>query len=66
MPFAAIIFVLIVVLVLPFLSLYNLTMIEELSVVMPPKKKVYIQSAQNQLILMALGLWAVSSSKLQF
>lgn len=66
MPFAAIIFILIVVLVLPFLSLYNLNMIDEIAMVLPPKKKIYIQSAQNQLILMVLGLWAVSSSKLQF
>lgn len=66
MPFAAIIFILIVVVILPFLSLYNLNIIDQLSIVLPPKKKIYIQSAQNQLILMAIGLWAVTSSKLEF
>lgn len=66
MPFAAIIFILIVVVILPFLSLYNLDIIDKLTVALPPKKKIYIQSAQNQLVLMAIGLWAVTSSKLEF
>lgn len=66
MPFAAIIFIIIVVVILPFLSLYNLNIIDKLTVVLPPKKKIYIQSAQNQLVLMAIGLWAVTSSKLNF
>lgn len=66
MPFVAIIFILIVVVILPFLSLYNLNIIDRLSVVLPPKKKIYIQSAQNQLVLMGIGLWAVTSSGLNF
>jgi membrane protease YdiL (CAAX protease family) len=66
MPFAAILFILIVVVILPFLSLYNLNIIDKITLALPPKKKIYIQSAQNQLVLMLLGLWAITSSKLEF
>jgi membrane protease YdiL (CAAX protease family) len=66
MPFVAILFIIIVVVILPFLSLYNLDVMDRFTITLPPKKKIYIQSAQNQLVLMALGLWAVSSTKLSF
>jgi hypothetical protein len=66
MPFAAIIFIIITVVILPFLSLYNFDMMDRFTITLPPKKKIYIQSAQNQLVLMALGVWAVTSTKLSF
>jgi membrane protease YdiL (CAAX protease family) len=62
MPLPVILFLIIVVVALPFLSLYNYDMIEKVEIALPPKKRIYLQSAQNQLFLAALAMWAASRS----
>jgi membrane protease YdiL (CAAX protease family) len=65
MPFAVILFLIIIVVALPFLSLYNFEMIEKIQLVLPPKKRIYLQSAQNQLLLAALAMWAASKADIE-
>ncbi len=63
MPFAVIFFLIITVVIVPFLSIYNLKMIDAIKeFAFPSKKKMYLQSAQNQIVLTVLALWAADAS----
>jgi membrane protease YdiL (CAAX protease family) len=66
MPFAVIFFLGIMVVAVPFLSIYNLKMIAAIrEMMMPDKKKMYLQSAMNQIFLTAVALWAAEASVIE-
>ncbi len=63
MPFSVILFLIIIVVAVPFLSIQNLKMLDAIKeIVLPNKQKLYIQSAVNQLFLTSIALWAADSS----
>jgi membrane protease YdiL (CAAX protease family) len=66
MPISVIIFLLLIVVAIPFLSIYNLKMIAVIKdMMMPNKSKMYFQSAMNQLFLTCIALWAADSSEIK-
>jgi membrane protease YdiL (CAAX protease family) len=65
MPVAVIIFQIIIVLLVPLLSIANLQMMDKIKEAMlPEKKKLYFQSAMNQIVLTIIALWAADASEI--
>jgi uncharacterized protein len=66
MPFITIVFHIVIILLVPLLSIANLQMIDKIrEYALPDKRKLYIQSAINQLVLTAVALWAAHASEIE-
>ena len=65
MPISVTIFLIVIVALVPILSIYNLQMIESIKdIVLPDKKKLYLQSALNQIFLTSIALWAAAHANI--
>jgi membrane protease YdiL (CAAX protease family) len=63
MPISSVIFQIIIILLVPALSIANLKMIDKIKeLALPDKKKLYFQSATNQIVLTVISLWAAHHS----
>jgi membrane protease YdiL (CAAX protease family) len=66
MPISVIIFLIVTVVLVPFLSIYNLKIMDRIKEIMlPDKKKLYFQSAINQLFLTMMAFWAADASEIK-
>lgn len=65
MPIAVVIFLFVIVLLVPLLSIYNLQIIDTIKdIMLPDKKKLYYQSAINQIVLTIIAFWAADASEI--